>query len=356
MINAVSFDDVLITPTGTTIESRLSVSTNVKIAGCELSTPLISAPMDTVTNDSFAIQLGLRGGMGIIHRFATDQERMQMILNVARFNSELYDSGKIPLCFAIGASEKELGFFFDAVEAVSQIGEQINAVCIDVANGHSTLLVNIMRQIKSRTNVNIIAGSTATRDGYMFLVDNGADAVRVGIGGGSICKTRIQTGIGVPTLQSVLWSFESLDNVPIIADGGIRYPADLCKSLIAGASAVMCGNIFAATPESAGHLTTDDQGNFYKMYRGMASAEVQIEKRNGLKPGTVAEGVSTLLKIDTSKNLDYVVNEFTGGLKSSMTYVNAQNLDQYIGRQELLIRISTNGLKESHAFGTQVHQ
>lgn len=353
MFNAVSFDDVLIMPTGTQVESRRSVDTSVEIAGCNLQTPFISAPMDTVTDDRFAIQLGVKGGMGIIHRFADRQKRMQMILNVAKFNTEAAE--KIPLCFAIGVSKEELDFFFSVIEEVSALGEQVNAVCIDVANGHSTLLVDIMRQVSQKTNVNIIAGSVATRDGYMFLVDHGASAVRVGIGGGSICKTRIQTGIGVPTLQSVLWSFESLDEVPIIADGGIRYPADACKSLIAGASAVMCGGVFAVTLESAAPLTEDEHGNLYKQYRGMASAEVQIEKRDGLKPGTVAEGVSTLLKVDRSKNLDYVLNEFTGGLRSSMTYVNARNLDEYIGRQNLLIRISSNGLKESHAYGTQVH-
>lgn len=177
----------------------------------------------------------------------------------------------------------------------------------------------------------------------------------------SICSTRIKTGVGVPTLASVMSCYEHAmmsspllsDSPAIIADGGITYPSDLCKALIGGASAVMCGNILAGTKEAPGEVIASEDGKtLLKRYRGMASKEIQEEKRGGLKKGTVAEGVSTL--IPYQGDLEEVITEFSGGLRSSMTYVNARNLSEYIGRsEELFIRITNSGISESHAYGTR---
>jgi IMP dehydrogenase len=351
---AVSFDDVLIRPTYSCIESRLSVDTSVDIAGINISIPLISSPMDTVTESKMCIDLGLLGGLGILHRFASYDEREREILKIIDFNDvsrSLLSEDQVPLCFAIGVSDAELDF---AHQMYDNYGDgNINAICIDVANGHSSLVKKALDRAKS-FGAKVIAGNIATEDGYYFLCEHGADAVRVGIGGGSICMTRIQTGIGVPTLQSVLDCSRSKysESIPIIADGGIKYPADLCKALIAGASAVVCGNIFAGTTSSPGSVIIDIDGKKYKKYRGMASEDVQKEKRGSLKPGTVAEGVSTIIPLSGDGSLSNVVSEFVGGLRSSMTYVNSLNLDEYIGRQNLLLKITNNGLKESHAYGT----
>lgn len=343
-----SFDDVLIEPKYTEVGSRRSADTGIQIAGIVLSTPLISSPMDTVTESEMAMTLGRAGGMGILHRFASNQDRIDMVRRVVQCPVE------VPVVYSVGASDAEKAFMAELEKEISH--NRIDAVCIDLANGYSSIMEDMISYVKNNYNVNIIAGNVATADGYKFLADLGVEAVRVGIGGGSICKTRIQTGIGIPTLQSVLDCFRVKQNMSryspdILADGGIRYPADLCKSLVAGASAVICGGIFAGTDEAPGEVIMTNDGSKNKKYRGMASEEVQVEKRGGMKPGTVAEGVSTLIPYKGS--VSDVVTEFTGGLQSSMTYRNARDLNNYIGNPESLRRISENGLKESHAYGTR---
>lgn len=165
----------------------------------------------------------------------------------------------------------------------------------------------------------------------------------------SICKTRIQTGVGVPTLSTVLdsarWKNSNTNAPSLIADGGIRYPGDIAKSIVAGADAVMLGRVLAGSNETPGEIIDG-----YKVYRGMASKEVQLDRRGGLKPGTCAEGVSTLIKCTgpVSDTLD----EFRGGLVSSMSYLNARTLEEYRMNTKL-IRITSAGMEESHAFGTR---
>lgn len=342
----VSFDDVLIEPTYTDIESRSDVDTSVVIAGVTLEVPLISSPMDTVTEAPTAITLGELGGMGILHRFGTDEERIFMIEQVS--------SAGVPCVFAVGASEYEFNFLTKVDDRVGL--KNVDAICIDIANGYSIVMKKMLVKVKTRyPYLKVIAGNVATGEGYEFLADHGADAVRVGIGGGSICMTRIQTGIGIPTLHSVLdchiRSYTMRDKPQIIADGGIKYPQDLCKSMVGGSHAVICGGIFAGTKESPGDEIMTNDGFKYKRYRGMASEEVQVEKRGGLKEGTVAEGVSTLIPYKGS--LRKVVGEFKGGLVSSMTYINARTTDRYIGRPDRLRRVTENGVKESHAYGTR---
>lgn len=165
----------------------------------------------------------------------------------------------------------------------------------------------------------------------------------------SICKTRIQTGIGVPTLSTILdsarWKSSNLNSPSLIADGGIRYPGDFAKSIAAGADAIMVGRILAGSDETPGEIIDG-----YKIYRGMASKEVQSDRRGGLKPGTCAEGVSTLVKCTGS--VSDILQEFRGGLVSSMTYLNARTLEEY-RLNARLIRITTAGMEESHAFGTK---
>lgn len=167
----------------------------------------------------------------------------------------------------------------------------------------------------------------------------------------SICKTRIQTGFGIPTLQSIIdcASIRSQCRASIIADGGIKYPSDLVKSLVAGADAIIAGSLFAGTKEAPGDIIYTNDGAAWKRYRGMASKEVQEDRRGGLKPGTVAEGVSQLTKYKGS--LARVVNEFVGGLRSGMSYANARTIEEL--RLVEMVRITNSGLNESHAHGTR---
>jgi IMP dehydrogenase len=235
-------------------------------------------------------------------------------------------------------------------------GDDIDMISIDIANGHHVLMEEMVKYVKRKApGLKIMAGNVATGEGYRFLAEDlGVDAVRVGIGGGSICKTRIQTGFGVPTLASVIDCYKMKIGRPdckasIIADGGIKYPADVVKSLVAGADAVIAGSLFAGTKEAPGDIIYTNDGKAWKSYRGMASAEVQMDRKGGLKPGTVAEGVSQLTPYKGS--LERVVNEFVGGLRSGMAYANSMTITEL--RDIEMIRITSSGVSESHAHGTR---
>lgn len=169
----------------------------------------------------------------------------------------------------------------------------------------------------------------------------------------SICKTRIQTGFGVSTLSSIIDVYEAkksgLYQTSVVADGGIKYPADLVKSLVAGADAIIAGSLFAGTKEAPGQIIHTNDGLGWKTYRGMASSEIQAERKGGLKPGTVAEGVSMLTPYKGS--LNRVIEEFVGGLRSGMTYANAKTIPEL--RKIKMIKITNSGISESHAHGTK---
>lgn len=341
-----SFDDVLLVPNYTEVMSRLDPEIRSKMSrDYELSVPIISSPMDTVTESHMAISLGSRGSLGVIHRFMSTSQQMRHIRAVV-------DSGLSP-AFAIGVGSSERDRFSSIF---SEFGSSLGWVSIDVANGHSLYMKDMLSFVKDTVgdSVNIMAGNVATGEGYLFLSENGADSVRVGIGGGSICKTRIMTGFGVPTLASVLdcHGYRERHNASasIIADGGVRYPADLVKSIAAGADAVMAGRIFAGTLESPGE-TIMVNGTQSKVYRGMASKEVQEDRKGGLRPGTCSEGVSTHIALKGKAH--YILDEFAGGLRSAMTYAGARNLTEFRACAKF-VRMSSSSLDESHAFGTRV--
>lgn len=346
---ALSFDDVLIKPTYSEIESRLDVDISATIAGSiHLKTPIISSPMDTVTEDTMVLALGKLGTTGILHRFCSDERRLQMLRVIQRvkYTKERL-SEDIYIIPSFGISETEMNFMDRVIEIY---GDDIDAVCLDVANGYTKIMKDAIAKIRKKYTFKIIAGNVATAEGYQFLYDHGADAVRVGIGSGSICSTRIQTGVSTPLLHSLFEISEKTDHrISVLADGGIKYPGDLTKAIAAGADAIISGSIFAGADETPGELVNNGSGNF-KKYRGMASYEAQREYRGGLKEGTCAEGVSTLLlpKGPVSKILD----NFSGGLRSGMTYVNARNLKELRENAEF-IKMTEAGLSESHAYGTR---
>lgn len=353
-----SFDDVALVPRHSMVKSRLDPNIQTKLGRATLSVPIISSPMDTVTGHNMATSLGSRGAMGVIHRFCSPSEQSEELMKVIRFNETdefaLKNESYAPVVPAIGIGDSER----DRFELLyNNFYGCLDWIAIDVANGHSSSMREMIDWVKNKTNgeIPLLVGNVATGEGFSFLADAGADAIRVGIGGGSICKTRIMTGFGVPTLASVSDCYRakqssvSYENVAIIADGGIRYPADLVKSLAAGADAVMAGRIFAGTLESPGEVVNIN-GKKMKVYRGMASKEVQDDKRGGLRPGTCAEGVST--HIPLKGKAYYILEEFCGGLRSAMTYADATNIDE-LRSNAIFIRLTSSGLEESHAFGTR---
>lgn len=341
---ALSFDDVTLEPQMTSIRSRAIPNIETKVAGIDFKIPFISSPMDTITEERMALAMGEEGGLGIVHRFCSP-EAQHLILEKIQKSNPL-----IPRVAAIGVGDEEF-------ERFKIINPLLNAVLIDVANGHATYVAEMIQKVKEyNSQIKVIAGNVATGKGFAWLANSGADAVRVGISGGSICKTRIQTGHGIPTLQSVFDAYKAkvsggYFNVTIIADGGIRYPADVVKALAAGADSVMCGRIFAATEETPGSIEEPyNDGIKYKTYRGAASAELQNEKRGGVKPFTCAEGVSTYIPVAGS--VKDIIREFCGGLKSGMTYSDANSLNE-LRTKSVFVKVSQSGMEEGHSFGTK---
>ncbi len=347
---ALAFDDILLEPEYSEVLSRLdpNLDTSTIIGGVNLEIPLISSPMDTVTESAMAIAIGKLGGMGVIHRFNSVLEQFNIIERIIDENDEYHLS--IPVVPAIGVTEEEKKRFTLLIE---EFGDDITMVSVDVANGHHLLMREMIKFIRSvHPTIPIMAGNVATGSGFKFLADLGVNAVRVGIGGGSICKTRIQTGFGVPTLASVLDCAELKADYPetsLIADGGIRYPSDLVKSLVAGADAIIAGGLFAGTKESPGKVIQTNDGQSWKNYRGMASSAVQEERRGGMKPGSVAEGVSQL--VPYKGPVDQVIHEFIGGLRAGMSMGNAYTIKDL--RKIKMMRITEAGITESHAHGTR---
>jgi len=352
-----SFDDIMIVPTYSEVKSRSEPITKTRVGLVTLDLPIISSPMDTITESDMALAMSRAGGMGIIHRFMEPRQQGLMLRRLFdKIEDSTFEDQKLlrntfgTIGAAIGVGDAE----FERLKIIMDLSgrDRFTTLAIDVANGFSSYMKDMIERVRSSygDSVNIIAGNIATGEGFDFLAKAGANAIRGGIGGGSICKTRIQTGIGVPTLSTVLdsarWKNSNHISSPsLIADGGIRYPGDFAKSIAAGADAVMVGRVLAGSDETPGEIVDG-----YKVYRGMASKEVQSDRRGGLKPGTCSEGVSTLIKC--AGPVSDTLQEFRGGLVSSMTYLNSRTLEEYRMNAKL-IRITTAGMEESHAFGTK---
>ncbi len=347
MKETIAFDDVLCVPQYSEVRSRLEPDTSVNIGGINLQIPFIASPMDTVSEAEMCIELGKLGGAAVLHRFLDLDDQIAHASQIV-FEKNKYP--QIPVIIAVGVTEKEktrTRFLLEHLDST------LDMIAIDVANGHHILMKEMIEYIQNiNPQLSIMAGNIATADGFKFLADLGVKAVRVGIGSGSICSTRIQTGFGVPLLTSILECAKIKDQYPetsLIADGGIKYPKDVVISLVAGADAIMAGSLFAGTKEAPGKIIYTNDGKAWKSYRGMASHVVQQEKLGGLKPGTTAEGVSQLTEYRGS--LERVVSDFVGGLRSAMSYANALTIKDL--KNVELIKISSSGLHESHAFGTK---
>lgn len=356
--DTVCFDDVLLVPQHSFISSRSDVNTSTRLGDIELITPLVSAPMTTVTEGEMAIAIGNLGGAGILHRFGQINDRD---LWLASLRSNAYC---VPRIISIGLDVKVDMLGID----IAEFG--IHGVCIDVAHGDHSNVESLIKDLRvSFPDLNIIAGSIATGDAAIRLASAGANVLRCGIGGGSLCTTRIQTGHGVPTLQTVMDVSNALeveglrgyniitedghediveyDNsyVSIIADGGIRNAGDCVKALAAGADVIMCGSLFASTDEAPGDVIIED-GRAYKSYKGMASYETQKEKRPGRKPRV--EGVST--RVPYRGPVKNIVDDLVAGIRSGLSYSGASNIKELQENAEF-IRISPNSLTENKPHG-----
>ena len=334
---ALCFDDVLIKPRYSEISSRREIDISTDLGrGIQLKVPIVSSPMDTVTEASMLVSMSSFGGMGIVHRYNSPIAQSMIV-------SEAYSSGAKNIGFAIGVGDDAIG------RAVKCVNAGANMICIDVAHGHHSLVRYTLEALRNTLgfDIHIMAGNIATPAGYEDLSRWGADSIRVGIGGGSICSTRIQTGHGMPTFQSVIDCSSADGSARIIADGGIRNSGDIVKCLAAGADCVMLGSLLAGSVESPGSVEITETGERIKAYRGMASKDAQINWRGHYSS---VEGVTSHVKL--TGPAEDTLFELVNGIRSGLSYSGCTNIMEFSTRAEFTQQ-STLGQRESgtHIFG-----
>ncbi|PIS10021.1 MAG: guanosine monophosphate reductase [Bdellovibrio sp. CG10_big_fil_rev_8_21_14_0_10_47_8] len=329
-----TFDDVLITPCKSDVRSRRDPQLTTQLTKkIRIETPIISANMDTITEADMAIAMDQMGGLGILHRFVSIQDQVAFVHRVK-------ESGAKVLSASIGVN----GDYKERALALIKAGT--NVITIDIAHGHSSSMTDVMKWLKDTApEVEIIAGNMAMPEAAHDLILAGADAIKVGIGPGSMCTTRIITGCGVPQLTAIALCAEVAEEhgVPVIADGGIKTSGDIVKAFAAGASTVMLGSMLSGTIETPGEIK-----NGKKQYRGMASKSAQVSWRGGIPEGMAPEGEST--QVSVKGHVRDVILELTGGLRSGMSYVNATSVLEIRDRTRF-IEMSAAGVGESRAHG-----
>ena len=331
MQEALTYDDVLLLPQYSDIRSRSEVDISTDLGrGLELTLPIISSPMDTISEDLMAGAMSNAGGCSIIHRYNTIGHQAELVGH-ARAN------GAHNIGFAVGIT----GDFLERTEKCIEAGGKF--VCVDVAHGHHIMMREVLASIRREfgQDLHIMAGNVATLDGINHLADWGADSVRCNIGGGSICSTRVQTGHGHPGLQTIMDCARTHRDVTIIADGGIRNSGDIVKAIAAGADAVMLGSLLAGTKETPGETLTDGLGKRFKTYRGMASKEAQMDWRGRYSSH---EGVSAT--VPYRGKVKNVLEDLERGIRSGLSYSGCRSIREMQHRAEF-VRQTSAGLGES---------
>lgn len=334
-----SFEDVLIVPKYNKIHSRKDVTFKTRVTrNYEIDVPFIAANMDTICETEMAIAIGKLGGLGVIHRFMPIEEQAKQVKEVKKHG--------LITAAAIGVKNVE-----QSLEALTAVG--VDIVVIDIAHGHSKYAGKTLDFIKENyPHIDVMAGNIATKDAAEYFFSKGADAVKVGVGPGSMCITRLMAGAGIPQLTAIMDVYEATQGkIPICADGGIKKPADIVKAIGAGADTIMCGYIFAGTEETPGTIIEQDKEKF-KLYRGSASYEASLKKaklnNNNNAEVISIEGEKTLIPYKGS--IKPIIKEFLGGLASGMTYIGARKMENLIGKADF-IEITNAGIEENRANG-----
>lgn len=316
---SLSFDDVILVPQYSDIRSRSEIDMSVKLTDdLVLTLPIISSPMNTVTETNMANAIHRLGGLGILHRYNTIEYQSKLLSYV-----EVQEKRAA----AIGVT----GDYQERLTAL--VAQGLRIVCLDIAHGDHILMEEAIQWVKSTfPQLYIIAGNVATAAGFERLSRAGANAIRVSIGSGSICTTRIQTGHGRPTLEAIIqiakYKEKTGDTALIVADGGIKNAGDIVKCLAAGADLVMLGSLLAGTYESPGRVVKTAQGSF-KRYAGMASKEAQLKGRGHYNS---IEGIATMVKF--KGNVAFTIADLQKNIASGMSYSGARTIKEL---QELAI-------------------
>ena len=336
-----SFDDVLILPKYNKVRSRKDVSFKTKVTkNYSIDIPFLAANMDSVCEAEMAIALGEMGGLGVLHRFVSIEEQVKMVKEVRAHHL---------LCAAaIGVKDLK-----ERSAALAKAG--VHIFVLDVAHGHSKYVGAAIAYLKEKyPRIDVMAGNIATKDAAEYLLAKGADAIKVGVGPGSMCTTRRMVGAGVPQITAIMDVYEATQGrVPICADGGIKIPGDVVKAIGAGADTVMCGSVISGTAECPGEIVNFN-GRKYMTYRGSASYEATLKRyaMDGRKPNEVisVEGEKTYVEFKGS--VKSIIQKFLGGLASGMTYMGSDNIEKVRGKADF-VEITDMGLNESVAHGVK---
>tara|TARA_B100000575_G_C23111850_1_gene642331 strand:- start:922 stop:2001 length:1080 start_codon:yes stop_codon:yes gene_type:complete len=346
---ALTFDDVLLLPKYSSVlpsNTKIVLKLTEKIT---LKVPFLSSAMDTVTESKMAIAIAKEGGLGIIHRNLDIKKQSKEV--------EKVKIKKLYVGAAIGTNQEDL----ERARSLSNSG--VDLLVIDTAHGHSKKVLKTLAKIKKITKkIPICVGNIATGEAAKRLYNSGADIIKVGIGPGSICTTRMVAGVGVPQISAIMEVKKALNkkNIKIISDGGIKFSGDIAKALAAGADAIMMGSIFAGTDESPG-IKYKVKGKIYKKYRGMGSigamsagsANRYFQKNFEDKSKFVPEGVEG--RVEYKGKVSKIIYQLQGGLRSSMGYIGAKNLKE-INKKAKFVKITKAGFYESMVHSVEMTQ
>lgn len=359
-----TFDDVLLIPAESHVLPN-EVKLDTKLApNLQLHIPLISAGMDTVTEGNMAIAMAENGGLGVIHKNLSIEVQVEEVKKAKRKTVDpnlphpaVDDQGRLLAAAAVGVTSDT----FERAESLLEAGA--DAIVIDTAHGHSAGVLRKIKEIREHfPNATLIAGNVATSEGTAALFDAGVDVVKVGIGPGSICTTRIVAGVGVPQITAIYdaASVAQKYGKKIIADGGIKYSGDVVKALAAGGNAVMLGSMFSGTTEAPGTIFTNE-GKQFKSYRGMGSVGAMSQQhgssdryfQGGVNEANklVPEGVEAL--VPYKGDVSNIIYQIDGGLRAGMGYVGAGTIEELIENSQF-VQITNAGLRESHPHDVQM--
>lgn len=355
----ITFDDVLLIPAEShVLPNEVDLSTQLA-PNLKLNIPLISAGMDTVTEGRMAAAMAKMGGLGVVHKNLSIQAQADEVrlakntpVTAEDTHAAVDKDGKLLVAAAVGVTSDT----FERAKALFEAGA--DAIVIDTAHGHSAGVLRKIKEIRDHFPHNtLIGGNVATAEGTRALFEAGVDVVKVGIGPGSICTTRVVAGVGVPQLTAI---YDAADvarefGKPIIADGGIKYSGDVVKALAAGGNAVMLGSMLSGTEEAPGDVQQGSDGRLVKSYRGMGSVGAMSQQhgssdryfQGGVNEANklVPEGIEAV--VSYKGTVSNVVYQILGGLRSGMGYCGAENIDKLIETAQF-VRISNAGLRESH--------
>ena len=352
MKKAYSFDDILLEPKYTDfIPAEADTKTKLTANIC-LELPFMSAAMDSVTESKMASKIATLGGIGVIHKNMSIEQQCDEVIKVKNSKcistqfSSLDKNGNLQVLAAIGTNDN------DYQRAIELHNVGVDALVIDTSHGHSQNVFNIVKKLKTINNLEIIVGNIATVEAASALIDLGVDALKVGVGPGSICTTRIVSGVGVPQFSAIMAVSEACQDrkIGVIADGGIRYSGDIAKAIAAGADCVMMGSMLAGTDESPGEII-EHGGKKLKKYRGMGSIEAMksgsAERYFQEKKSTnlVSQGVVGV--VPYKGDLESIIKQLHGGLISAMGYTGNNNIAA-MQRNCSFYVVTQAGVKEGH--------